>query len=124
VIKMAEVDFEKRVRFGNLYDIYGGLLTPKQQDIMQKYFYEDLSLGEIAEAAGISRQAVYDLLKRVETALENYEEKLHLLKKADEQNFKIRAAIKLLESYLSDTSPEVRLKEVNRILHSLEKESR
>ena len=121
---MAEVDFEKRVRFGNLYDIYGGLLTAKQQEIMQQYFCEDLSLGEIAETEGTSRQAVYDMLKRVEATLEKYEEQLHLLKKAEEQQFKIRAAIKLLENYLADTSPEIRLKEVDRILHTLENESR
>jgi predicted DNA-binding protein YlxM (UPF0122 family) len=121
---MAEVDFEKRVRFGNLYDIYGSLLTEKQQDIMRQYFCEDMSLGEIAEAVGTSRQAVYDLLKRVEVTLENYEEKLHVLKKSEEQQFKIRGAIKLLENYLADTSPEMRLKEVDRILHSIENESR
>ena len=81
-------------------------------------------MGEIAEAGGTSRQAVYDLLKRVEVTLEKYEEQLHLLKKAEEQQFKIRAAIKLLENYLADTSPEIRLKEVDRILHTLENESR
>ena len=61
---------KKRIRFGQLYAIYGGLLTEKQQKIMEEYFYDDLSLGEIAENTRTSRQAVYDLLRRVEQTLE------------------------------------------------------
>lgn len=68
----------KKIRFGRLYDMYGGLLTEKQQAVMEQYFYDDLSLGEIAESCGISRQAVYDLLRRVEQTLEKYESKLQL----------------------------------------------
>ena len=46
---MQDDGFEKRIRFGQLFAIYGGLLTEKQQNIMEQYFYDDLSLGEIAE---------------------------------------------------------------------------
>ena len=59
-----ETLFAKRIRIGRLYDVYGSLLTVRQQKIMEQYFYDDLSLGEIADAGGTSRQAVYDLLKR------------------------------------------------------------
>ncbi len=62
-----------------LYDFYGKLLTPKQQEVMRLYYEEDLSLGEIAEELKITRQAVYDILKRSEQALEKYERKLGLL---------------------------------------------
>lgn len=118
---MSDADFIKRVRFGNLFDIYGGLLTEKQQHMMEQYFYDDLSLGEIAEEAGISRQAVYDLLKRVEGTLEKYEEKLHLLEHQEQRQFKVRAALKLLEA---TDHIDPRTKEVARILHTLENGSR
>lgn len=62
-----------------LYDFYGKLLTPKQQEVMQLYYEQDLSLSEIAEELKITRQAVYDILKRSEQSLEKYEKKLGLL---------------------------------------------
>ncbi len=118
---MSEADFEKRVRFGNLFNMYGGLLTEKQQHMMEQYFYNDLSLGEIAEEAGISRQAVYDLLKRVEVSLEKYEDKLQFLKRTEEARFKLRAAQKLLRA-ANSTDPRIR--EVTSILQTLDNESR
>ncbi|WP_245579448.1 YlxM family DNA-binding protein [Halonatronum saccharophilum] len=71
---------DKVVRIGKLFSFYGKLLTQKQQEFVKLYYYHDLSLGEIAEQKGISRQGVYDNLKRSEEALEDYEEKLKLLK--------------------------------------------
>ncbi|WEG11610.1 putative DNA-binding protein [Pullulanibacillus sp. KACC 23026] len=69
---------EKTVRFNALYDFYHPLLTEKQRDYMDLYYVDDYSLGEIAEEFGISRQAVYDNLKRTETTLESFEAKLGL----------------------------------------------
>ena len=48
-----ETLFAKRIRIGRLYDVYGSLLTVRQQKIMEQYFYDDLSLGEIAEELGL-----------------------------------------------------------------------
>lgn len=62
-----------------LYDFYGPLLTEKQSKIWDIYYQQDFSLSEIAEEEGISRQAVFDLLKRTEKILEGYEEKLKLV---------------------------------------------
>ena len=70
---MLEQDFEQRMRLGRLFDMYGGLLTEKQQQCLKYYFYDDLSLTEIGEELGVSRQAVHDLLKRVEQTLEKNE---------------------------------------------------
>lgn len=75
---------EEITRRALLFDFYGPLLTSKQQDIYDLYFQQDLSLGEIAEIQGVSRQAVYDLLKRTEESLMAYENKLGLVQKYQE----------------------------------------
>ena len=75
---MEEV-FEKRLYMSKLFDTYGNMLTEKQITSMGLYLNEDLSLTEIAAEMGVSRQAVFDLLKRVEAQLQKYEDKLHLL---------------------------------------------
>lgn len=73
--------FDKIVQMNLLYDFYGQLLTEKQQEVLQLYYSHDLSLGEIAEQLGVSRQAVYDTIKRTEKLLYEYEEKLGLVRK-------------------------------------------
>ncbi|ABI68802.1 YlxM family DNA-binding protein [Syntrophomonas wolfei] len=72
---------EKTEHMIMLKDFYGPLLTLKQQDLMSLYYEDDWSLSEIAENRGTSRQAVYDVLKRAETALQEYEERLGLVDK-------------------------------------------
>ncbi|MFR8236453.1 MAG: YlxM family DNA-binding protein [Anaerovoracaceae bacterium] len=64
-----------------LYDFYGALLTEKQRQVMALYHEENLSLSEIGQEFGISRQAVHDTLKKAEQALEEYEDKLKLMDK-------------------------------------------
>lgn len=64
-----------------LYDFYGELLTSHQKELYEQFIVEDLSLGEIAKEAGISRQGVHDLVKRCSRTLNEYEEKLHLVSK-------------------------------------------
>ena len=74
---------EKRVRLNLLLDFYGALLTPHARELMRMYLEEDLSLQEIAEASGVSRQAVHDSVSRSEKQLMEYEERLGLLKRFD-----------------------------------------
>jgi len=76
---------EKTTRMNYLYDFYQSLLTPKQRSYMALYYLDDFSLGEIAEEYNVSRQAVYDNIKRTEIMLEEYEEKLLLFKKFQER---------------------------------------
>ena len=76
---------EHRAQLVMLYDLYGGLLTEKQQDVFDLYHQCDLSLGEIAAEQNISRPAVHDLIKRTEQLLEKYEEKLHLAEREIER---------------------------------------
>ncbi|WML49302.1 putative DNA-binding protein [Neobacillus sp. PS3-34] len=77
---------EKTTRINFLYDFYQSLLTPKQQSYMSLYYLDDYSLGEIAEEYDVSRQAVYDNIKRTEAMLEEYEEKLLLFQKFQERS--------------------------------------
>ena len=80
---MAATDFNDRIRFGSLYEIYGALLTEKQRQCLELYFCEDYSLAEVAEEMNVSRQAIHDLLKRVEQTLEHYEEMLGFLQRME-----------------------------------------
>ncbi len=77
---------EKIVQQRLLYDFYGELLTEHQRQIYEDVVFNDLSLSEIAEEQGISRQGVHDLVKRCDRILDGYEEKLGLIRKfqADE----------------------------------------
>lgn len=69
---------EKTNRMNALFEFYATLLTEKQMNYMELYYADDFSLGEIAEEFGVSRQAVYDNIKRTEKILEDYEYKLSL----------------------------------------------
>lgn len=93
----AEEIFEQRMRMSRLFTMYGGLLTEKQNQCLSLYFDDDMSLSEIAGEMEVSRQAVHDLLKRVEQTLEKYESKLGLLAQKEEQERKLQQVIELLQ---------------------------
>ncbi|WP_273850377.1 putative DNA-binding protein [Guptibacillus spartinae] len=87
---------EKTMRINSLFDFYQSLLTPKQRNYMALYYLDDYSLGEIAEEFQVSRQAVYDNIKRTEQMIEEYEAKLLLFEryiKRQELLEKLREAI-------------------------------
>jgi uncharacterized protein len=77
---------EKTNRINLLFDFYEPLLTEKQSTFLKLYFHDDYSLREIAENFEISRQAVYEHIKRAEQTLEDYESKLALLGKHEQRN--------------------------------------
>lgn len=89
---------EKTTRMNVLFDFYQELLTPKQRNYMELYYLEDYSLGEIANIYQISRQAVYDHIKRTETVLETYEKKLGLFAKF----MKRKSILEQLEQMVED----------------------
>ena len=70
---------EERVLISLLLDFYGPLLTDKQRMSLQLHHEDDMSIGEIAEELGVSRQAVHDNLQRARHILNDYESKLHLV---------------------------------------------
>ncbi len=114
---------ERLARMAMLYDFYGQLLTPKQQEIMELFYSDDMSLSEIAQEYGISRQAVYDLLKRTEKILEAYELKLGLVHKFEQQQRRITRIGELvsLVKQTHDLSFLDKISEIIREINDLER---
>lgn len=91
-----------------LYDFYGELLTNHQKEIYEQFVLDDLSLSEIAESAGISRQGVHDLVKRCNKILEGYEAKLHLVEKFLSVKAKVQKMNELLEETKDEKYQDIR----------------
>jgi uncharacterized protein len=79
-----------RLRITRLFDIYGRLLTDRQQRLLRLYFHDDLSLSEIAERFAVTRQAVYDALRRSTEELERLEAVLRLVVAAEAEDRRYR----------------------------------
>ncbi|WP_066193959.1 MULTISPECIES: putative DNA-binding protein [Gracilibacillus] len=88
---------EKTTRMNALYDFYQKLLTQKQRNYMEMYYLEDFSLGEISESSNVSRQAIYDNIRRTEQMLENYEEKLGLYQKFQDRQTLLKEILELAD---------------------------
>ena len=95
-------DISKNILINELFDIYGVLLSTSQQKMISLYYGLDLSLSEIAEQEHVSRNAVYDALKKGSEALIQYEEKLNLLKRKQTFDEKLNSLEQILtkEDYL------------------------
>ena len=89
---------EKIVEQGLLYDFYGDLLTDHQRKTYEDAVYNDMSLNEIAEEQGISKQGVHDLIKRCTRSLEGYESRLHMVQKTAD----IRKTVQQLQDVAAD----------------------
>lgn len=96
------MELEKTNQMNALFDFYGALLTEKQKEYMHLYYGDDYSLGEIADEFNVSRQAIYDNIKRTEKILVEYENKLNLYKKFSETT----EIINQLEKYTTDHYPK------------------
>lgn len=97
---------DKIGRISLLLDFYGPLLTEKQREYMGLYYNDDLSLGEIALENSISRQAVYDNVKRGEKLLEDYENKLGLVGKFLAEREKLNKVADIVKDYKKQNSKE------------------
>lgn len=93
---------ERIVEQGLLYDFYGELLTKRQRQIYEGIVYDNLTLGEIAQEEGISRQAVHDIVKRCDKTLQGYEEKLQLISKFERIKEKVSCINRLSEQFEND----------------------
>ena len=109
---------DKKVEISMLWEIYGSLLTDKQNEYIDYYYNQDLSLSEIAENDNITRQAVRDIIKKGERKLFEYEEKLLFMKKTINQEQKIQQILLSLTKIQKDSSD----KQVTSILEGIKKE--
>ena len=120
-----------------LYDFYGQLLSKRQQEVMALYHEENLSLSEIAEEFGISRQAVHDTLKKAEQALNEYEAKLGLMARLMKSKEAVADIDTRIDCMISDLTREgesqgtadtaeivLKLKEIKAIINELEERTR
>ena len=115
----CDIMIERKIKFGNLFDFYGQLLTEKQQKILQLYYLEDLSLGEIGDILSVSRQAIHDVIKRSEKTLDSYELKLELFKKFNEQNSNLEEVIKIIDKETQINESDVLMKIKNIVIEVL-----
>ena len=95
---------EKIVRQAYLYDFYGELLTDHQKRIYEEAVLNDLSPSEIAKEIGISRQGVFDMIRRCDKILNDYENKLHLLERFLKNREKIRKICDLSQEKQEDAA--------------------
>lgn len=90
-----------------LFDYYGELLTQRQRDCLDMRYNQDMSLGEIAQELGVSRQGVYDNLSRAETLLRNMEEKTGFLRRDEKVRSTAQQIIRAAEMLSASKDPEV-----------------
>lgn len=112
-----------------LYDFYGELLTEHQRNIYEDAVFNDMSLGEIAEEQGISRQGVHDLIKRCDKILLDYESKLHLVERFEKAKEKVGEIVALTGcaevcagKSNTDMAYEQRMKQICKLSQELMKE--
>ena len=103
------MEIEQVIKISQLYDFYSELLSDKQKQYLDDYYFNDLSLTEISENYNISKQAVSNNIKRTITELEQYEEKLNLIKLNNERLF-------LLNELRKSTSDEGILSYVDQLI--------
>jgi predicted DNA-binding protein YlxM (UPF0122 family) len=108
-----------------LYDSYGELLTKKQREIFELYYFNDLSLGEIAEHYGITRQGVHDIIRRSQVILNQYEKKLGIVRKftnIESRVEKVLEDIKKLEHHEISTEQKQMLRKIYKDISMIPKE--
>lgn len=118
VILPKVIEMETKLEQAYLYDFYGELLNERQRKVYEDFFFNDLSLSEIAADEGISRQGVHDLIKRCTKALEEYENKLHLVEKFLYIKDKVGAIQDLTRSYDEKNQVTIRA-EISRISNEI-----
>ena len=103
---------EKNVEISLLLDFYGELLKPSVRQTVDLYYNDDLSLSEIAAQLGITRQGVRDCIKRSETLLYNFEDKLGLYKRFKE----VESGLYEIESLANELNEDYDKNKVDKII--------
>lgn len=109
---------EEKVEQAYLYDFYGELLNEHQRRIYEDFVFNDLSLAEIAQEEGISRQGVHDMVKRCTKTLEGYEEKLHLIAKFQKAKQNVEKIHHLTQEF-NETHDESIMEEISQISNQI-----
>ena len=102
-----------------LFDFYGELLTEHQRNVYEDALYNDMSLGEIAEEKGISRQGVHDLIKRCDRILQDYEDRLHLVERFSKTKQTVGRIQKLAEAGGDTSVMQSNLKQIGNLSREL-----
>ncbi len=109
---------EEKIEQAYLYDFYGELLNEHQRRIYEDFIFNDLSLGEIANEEGISRQGVHDMIKRCTKTLEGYEEKLHLFEKFQNAKNKVERIHTLTKEFHQNQNEAI-MEEIQQISNQI-----
>ena len=110
---------EKILERSLLFDFYGELLTERQRKGYSEEVFDDLSLSEAAEEENISRQGVYDMVRRCDKALSEYERKLGLVKRFMATREKAAEIRPLTEEFFRDSDPE-HIRKIAKITYQIE----
>lgn len=110
-----EIEMEKFVVITYLFDFYQDLLTEKQSNLLKEYYFEDLSLSEMAEQHQISRQSAFDTIKKAEQKLLDYEDKLQLFAKY-QKNEQVLLQIKSLCEQMREDLEDEHANSVNKVI--------
>lgn len=109
------MDIERMEYNALLFDFYGELLTAKQKEYFEEHICDDLTISEIAEEKGVSRQAVHDLVKRTEGILADYEKKLQLV----DRFLKVKEAVTCINSVAKSGNTDEILRLTEKLLEEL-----
>ena len=119
---------EERLRKSLLYDFYGELLNEHQKQVFSAAIFDDMSYSELAEEFDISRQAAFDLVKRINKKLENYETRLGLVTRfldAREKMEGLTADVDKLRLILDDTDIDTdKKRNVSKLLKDIDTKSK
>lgn len=110
---------EERIKYSLLLDLYEEMLTDKQKEVLKYYYFDDLSISEISELSSTSRQAAFDVIKKCNKQLLNYESKLHLYEKnlkMKKDKEKIYNEINVLKLNICDKNLLDRLDKIKKII--------
>ena len=102
--------FQKDMKYSLLLDFYGDILSERKREIIELYYNEDLSLAEVSEITGISRQGVRDSVKKTESELMQLEEKLGLAKRFEDIGNQLDVVVEILQNAMK--SPEISKNEI------------
>ena len=108
--------FEKDLKIACLLDFYGDVLSQRKQTVLSMYYNDDMSLAEIADEEGISRQGVRELIKKAEEELLFFEDKLGLFKTFREAQSHLENLSRILEASNANEDAKSEVKELTRLL--------